>query len=268
MTRSEAKRVDGWRLRLPPTALILAFAIAPGVTAVAEDEKLPSAEEILARYVEATGGRKAYENIRTKVTRAHFKPPESETQATQIGYYSEPSNFFQETLGAPGGIRREGVSGDVVWYINPKTGPAIRDGILKDRSLRHAFLHRDLEWRKLYKEAKCTGTATIEGKECYKVAMTATNDDHEIRYFAKDSGLHIATDVGTEGPMGGMQIRILFSEYRKTGALLVPFRWVQSFGGLEIEVVYESIEFNVEIPPSRFVLPPEVETLRKNAQDG
>ena len=160
MTRSEAKRVDGWRLRLPPTALILAFAIAPGVTAVAEDEKLPSAEEILARYIEATGGRKAYENIRTKVTRAHFKPPESETQATQMGYYSEPSNFFQVTLGAPVGIRSEGVSGYVVWSINPKTGPAIRYGFLKERSLRPAFLHLYLAGRQLARESECASAAT------------------------------------------------------------------------------------------------------------
>ncbi|RME39769.1 MAG: hypothetical protein D6788_04765 [Planctomycetota bacterium] len=237
-------------------------ALLPAGTVQAQKEELPTGAQVLDRYVEVTGGRKAYEKLHTRIIRARFTPPNADAPAHKTMYFAEPSAFFQETHMPDGTVRREGVSGDVVWYIHPQTGPAIRDGVARERTLRFAFFHGDLHWRKLFKEAKCVGVEDVEGTPCYKVELTANNGDKETRFYAKDTGLLVASEMGTEGPVGYVGIRTVYSDYRKVDGIRLPFHRVQHFGGLAIEIVYESVRFNADIPPSRFRLPPEVAALR------
>lgn len=237
-----------------------------GPMAQAQLAPLPTAEEVFDRFIEVTGGRRAYERIHTKVVRSRYRKPQSDQFSTKISYFSDPNDFYQITRDAHGEIRLEGVSGDVVWYVNPTTGPAIRTGIQRDQTLQYADLHKDENWRKYYKKAKCVSTEIISGENCYKVELTDKEGAIEVRYYSVSTGQHRVTKLGTDLP-GGNTIRMSFYDYRATGELILPHRWIQSLAGMEIEVIHESIMLNVNLARGRFVLPQEVAALKSSKSE-
>lgn len=246
-------------LAFAATAMSSPFAIA--------GDKLPSGAKVMDNFVKSTGGKRAYQRIKNRVSKGKFTMPAMGMTMDLVRYQSEPNKLYTRMESEAMGMTVEqGVAGDVAWTV-AMMGPQLLSGPQADGMKREAFFQNQVEWRRVYKEAKCVALTEFDGTDCYKVELTPNAGFSETAYFEKDTGLQRGSESVVENPMGEVKIITKIKGYKEVDGILLPHRIEQKMllGGNSQEMVisFDSIEQNADIPKDRFELPEQVAALVK-----
>jgi hypothetical protein len=240
---------------------ITAAAIAAPILVFAADEALPKAETILERYIEVTGGRKAYEKHKTEHATMTMEFVGKGIKGTGTRYADSNNNTIESiTLEGVGKID-QGITNGVAWESNPVTGPRVVTGTEKADRLRDARFNGLLYWKELWKSAETTGVENVEGEDCYKVVLTPAEGKPETNFFSKKTGLLIKKARVVTSPMGEIPVEVLTKDYKEYDGVKMPSRVSQRMMGNEIAVTADSVKFDVPIPAGAFEPPAEVKKL-------
>ena len=242
-------------------AFPLLCCVALGAFLQAADPELPSAETILDRYIEVTGGKAAYEAHKTEIITGKLEFAAAGVKGAILQYSAEPDKYYS-SLDIDGiGKVEMGVIGGVAWEKSALIGARIKQGEERAQALREARMNAPFHWHDLYSKAETTGVETVNGEECYKVVLTPEGGKPETMFFEKKSGLMRKTTLVAASPMGEISADVIAGEYKDFGGLLVPSKITQKAAGQEFTTTIESIKVNDAIPADRFELPPEVKAL-------
>jgi zinc protease len=225
---------------------------------------LPTGETVLAHYVEATGGRAAYDKIRGHIEKGSMALPAQNIKGAMTMYQSEPDKQVV-VIDFPGiGKAEEGTDGKIAWSASAMQGARLKEGEEKAAALRSAMGDaKFLDWKKNYKSVVTAGVEDVEGKPCYRVVMTPLTGKPETEYYEKESGLLVRQTATAVTPMGEIAVDARVSDYRKEGGILMPHKLKQTLAGQSIEITVDSVEINPEFPKDRFEPPAEVKALIK-----
>lgn len=256
-----------WLLML--TTLLLFGCNGP----IADEEGLPEAEAIFDKYVQATGGGAAYDKIHDRVTKGFMEPKGFGQKLSVTIYHAKPNKSYTIVEMGDAGKTEKGTDGKVAWENSIMTGPLIHDGRRREDVIREATFDKWVNWRKIYEKVECLGTAEVEGKTCYKVAVTpryhGKNGDgdptkkaeYQTLYFDKESHLPVRIDMKIDNPAGPIPTVIYIGEYRKVDGILLPHKTRANFMGQELVTTITSIEQNVDLRPGLFDPPKEIQEL-------
>lgn len=210
-----------------------------------QEDTLPTLQDILDRYVEAVGGRGAFERLTTRVMSGKLvtdlpsrQPPVHESDGFTI-YAKVPGKYLyiQDSAGA---THRDGFDGETCWR---------RAGVEIDLAAhydpRFAWFvdpQNALRMWDYFPEMRVVGRRTLEGRPVYRVDV----DDRESHslYFDVETALLVRLGIFTE-----------LRDYRDVDGVLVPFRMAISRKGGSSTYVFERIEHNVPIDDARFAAP-------------
>lgn len=235
----------------PSILLTLLFA---ATCASAAD--LPSAESLLDRFVEATGGKQAYAAHKTEIARGTVTMAAMGIKGTLVRYASEPDHYLV-VMEIPGiGKVLSGVKDGIAWESSDLMGARIKSGVERAEALREARFNSYAVWRELYPKVETTGEESVNGEDCYKVVMTPVEGSAETVYLSKKNGLGVKLTVTASTQMGDLPAELLFSDYKRFGGVLMPARITEKSAGQEIVIVLDSVEVNSAIPATQFDLPP------------
>lgn len=247
------------RFTFARTMALGAAVLSVAVVRAADD--LPKAETILDKYVEATGGKAAYQKHRTEINTGTMEMPAMGLKATVTSYMAEGSKTYTEVDLGSFGKMRDGSDGKVFWQTSSMQGPHVKEGTEKAQAMLLERLNAELTWRDVFKDVKTTGVDTVEGKECYKVVLTPAEGSPITQCYDKQSGLMVKLSMTTESPMGQVPVDMFFTDFRKEDGVLMPHKTKQSFAGQEMNATITSVTFNAEIPKDKFDLPDEIKAL-------
>jgi outer membrane lipoprotein-sorting protein len=254
------------RIVKPVLLALLGLGVCAAAPALAQDTKdkdLPKAEEILDRYVKATGGKEAHEKVKSRVIKGTMSVA---GQAGKLTMYQKAPNLMLMEFELPGlGAIKSGTDGKTVWEMNPITGAKVLKGEKAEEMLRNADVAGDVNWKKHFKEVKTTGVEQVDGKPAYEVQMTSKAGGKQTRYFDKESGLLVRMKNRVDSPMGELEVVSDIEGYKKFGDLTYATKVRQSVLGQNIEMRVTDVEHNVDVPDDRFALPREVKDLLKDA---
>ena len=237
---------------------LLVLAAAP---LLAADDALPPGASLMDRYVEVTGGKAAYENHKSAIEYGHMEFAALGLKGTLVIYSVDPDQYYSSADLEGVGKLEMGVSGGVAWENNPLTGPRVKAGEERLQALREARLNSSYHWRDLYQKAETTGSETVEGEDCYKVALTPAAGKPVIMYFGKKSGLLKKTTLVAASQMGDIPAELIAQEYKVFDGILTPSKVLQKAAGQDFTITIDSVQDDVRIPPGRFALPPEIQAL-------
>lgn len=237
--------------------------VAVALTPLFAADTLPKAETILDKVVEAMGGKAAYAKIHSMVLTGNMEVKGIGMKGSLISYHSAPSSLYVEVKIEGIGTIRDGSDGKIAWEISAFQGPRLKDGDEKAFALREADMTAAENWRKYFKEVVTQGIEQVDGKDCYKLLMTPNEGSPETQYIDKATYLPAKLTMTMKGPMGEIPMETVMGEYRKQGDLLVPFKAVQKAAGQEINITFDTVKFNVDIPKEKFDTPEEIQALLK-----
>lgn len=238
------------------TALSAILWIACGAAA---PQEATTAEAILDKYVEVTGGKAAYAKIRNGVLTGRMEFVGKGIKGSLTSYKAGPRKSYEVVEIEGVGKIEQGTDGQVAWERSALQGPRIKEGEERASVLRAAAPYP--EWRQQFPKVELAGEDTVDGRACYKLVLTPAEGKPETRWFDKKTGLLVKSTQIIKNPMGEIPAEFVPGDYKPVDGLLLPHRVTQKAINMEILVVVESVKHNVDLPADRFDLPEDVRAL-------
>jgi Ca2+-binding EF-hand superfamily protein len=224
---------------------VVGMMAAPGVASAAS-----VVSEVVAKYIDATGGREAQEAIKSAIIRLNLTIPEFGVQMETTAYYKDGD--FKSVTGIPNmGEVIQGVTDGVAWQMNPMEGNKILEGQAAESLRQATSLNPLLYWQEIYVSAEILG----EEGGATMIKFISDSGNADTYHFDNESGL-ITKQKGT-GPDGGTVTRT-FNEYKKVGVITFPYKASVETAQANLDFTVATVELNAEIDDGAFELPPEI----------
>jgi outer membrane lipoprotein-sorting protein len=230
---------------------------------------------LMDKYVEVTGGKAAYEAIKSRSVKGQQVLPNGETGRFE-SYWADPDKFHT-IVELPVETLERGSDGKTVWVSFP-SGATIVHGAQRVAALRLSPRERFGRWREIYQKAEYAGDEDVDGTRCSKVVLTFKPIDPKVTespitvFIAQDSGLIVKwvstrTDESA-GAQASVEVAISVSDYRKVGDIRVPHQMKITVKDESLEVKIDEIVLNAEIPADKFALPDAIKEQLKASKSG
>jgi hypothetical protein len=232
------------------------------LVATAALAQTPTGEQILDRYIEVTGGKTAYDKVRTEIVTGTMEMKAQGIKGKMTGYRNEKNESYNALEIEGVGKIEEGYHNGIAWEKSAMQGPRVKTGEEKAFFAREAVIGRDSRWRDLYVSAEFKGEETIAGSACYKVVLSPKDGSRpETRYYDKQTGLLKRVTMTMSTQMGDLPVESTFLEYREFGGLKAPVAIQTKMAGQEMGIAVTNVEYNQPIPAEKFVPPADVQAL-------
>lgn len=218
-----------------------------------------TAEELMAKVINAAGGEANLRKCQTSVTTGTVELENQGLTADWINYAKAPNMFSSTTklmaLGKKIGVMREyfdGANGGSETDFSP---PSPYKGKLVDDVLIAANFHQELEWKTLFKSVVIKEVSKVGDEEVYVVVKTPEKGNPVTDYISTKTFLLVKRDrtVSSPGGEGAVPASETFSDYRSVDGVMVPFRVVSQTLGLGAAITrVREIKFNVPVPDAEF----------------
>lgn len=243
-----------------PLAVALAI-VCIAQTALAQDAPLPAGKEVIERYIEVTGGRDAYKNVKTRVSHSTLEAPAMGLKGKLIIYQSVPDKGYIETDIAGVGRIEQGTDGTVVWERSAFAGLRLLEGQERESLMRSFNIQTELEPDKYYTDIQTVAVEEVDGKPAYKLELTLPSGAKETRFYDKESGLLLKSRATTQSQMGEVEVVSRPADYKEMAGITIPTKITQEMMGQTITLSVDKVEHNVDIPAEKFALPEDVKKL-------
>ena len=250
------------RRSVPFFASVLALCALTGTVlaqaTTAPAANLPAGKEVLEKYIEATGGRAAYEKVKSRVSHTTLEAPTMGIKGKVTIYQVAPDKGYIESVIEGVGKVEQGTDGTIAWERSSMMGGRILQGAEKDALMRTLNINSELHPETYYKSIQTVGTQDVGGKPAYKVELTTPAGTKETRFYDQQSGLLVRTESVQQSQMGEMKVAGTPGEYMTVDGIKMPKTVTQEMMGQKITLTIDKVEHNVDVPADKFAIPAEV----------
>jgi hypothetical protein len=224
-------------------------------------EPLPTADDVMTRYVQAIGGRAALEGIKTRVMKVTLVRPKlvnPSGQPTLIEVYEMAPDKYMAVINSPDGTVTQGYSGAAGWIKSEDGVRQFTAGELA-RLKRLWDLRKDLNLKEQYTKINVTGREKIGEREAYVLEGVAADNRNEKLYFDTQSGLLLRRIVYTETLLGPDPEQTDFENYQAVDGIKMPQTIRISYldnNHYGTTRTFTEIKNNVPVDATKFNMPP------------
>jgi photosynthetic reaction center cytochrome c subunit len=217
------------------------------------DVSLPSADQILGKYLQAVGGAEAAARISTRIQKGTITVG---SQHFPVDVLAKAPSERLTTVHFPGGDSVTGVNGDEGWLSTPGRGLHDMSPAEVEAAKMDAELFFPTSLRQVFKELRVQEKEQIDGHETYVVlGMWDTNQPAVQLYFEEESGLLVRVLRYGETPLGRNPVQIDYADYREEGGVKTPFRWTIARPNGRFTIQTEQTRQNLPIADDKFAKP-------------
>ncbi|MFN0107901.1 MAG: hypothetical protein ACKVZH_03535 [Blastocatellia bacterium] len=250
-------------------ALMMALMLMAGLTAFAQEKKadapkaeakpaasaLPTIDEILEKYVKASGGKEAIQKLTSRTTKGTFeiesmgmtggfqsfaKAPNKNATVIEIGGFGTVHQVFDGTKG---------------WDSNPQTGLRELAGEELEAQKREADFYQTINMKSHYPKMTVKGKEKVGTAEAYLVEAAPAVGSPEKLYFDVTSGLLIRTDTERSSPDGKMAIEVYMSDYKQVDGVNIPHTLKQVTPMFSMTIKMVEVKHNLAVEDAKFAKP-------------
>lgn len=206
-----------------------------------------TAQEIIAKSIEASGGEASMREMKSTKTIGTFEIPAMNVVSQYVMYtkypnkmrYAQGTQFIQATDGTTAWIV------NVFQGINEPTKLDRTNTLALNRSSYYGSIYYDFDIQEL--SIKYAGIEIIEDVKCHKIEYTYSDGQKFNAYFNFKSYLPFAIENGPS--------RTFFTDYRPVGKVIFPYVMTIKSPNGEMKMTAEEFWINVEVDDSIFVFP-------------
>ena len=246
---------------LPDTlAMMTPYGVEPPKPA------LPTADQILAKYVQAIGGEQAIRKVTSRVVTATRDVPTGPggtvAMPAQAEQYQKAPNLTVNIVHTATATTSDGFDGTSAWAQNAAGVVADAPNPDQDRAKRSANLYESADLKKEYSRMEVRGVESVNGRSAYQVVGFPANDSPEWLYFDVTTGLLVRKRTVLQSPLGEMPFETDYDDYRDTGSgVKIPF-WIRmipasprSAFASRSSIRIQKVQDNVPVDDGKFMKP-------------
>jgi photosynthetic reaction center cytochrome c subunit len=214
----------------------------------------PTADQILAKYIEALGGQAAIDKMKTLVMKGTY----AGFNGTSLPYevdMAAPDKFYINVTAQQGTVER-GFDGKAGWEKGPRGVNELMNPVLDD--LKSTFLfYRNIKLKEQFAQMRGARKDKIGDRDVYAINGTTPDKKRERLFFDAETGLLLRRISYMETPIGVIPNQIDFEDYRDVDGVKVPFtvRVLSVEPGLVSTRKYTEIKLNAPVDDSKFKMP-------------
>ena len=219
---------------------------------------VPSADRVLERYLEATGGRAAWESVHSRVSKGIVNIPDMQMAGTAELYEKAPDRALVKMV-VSGATFLEGFDGTTAWSSDPKDGLQEQTGAQLAETRRESDFRYPLDFRKLYKSLSAVSAAKIGDRSVYVIDVTPPDCGEPDRaYFDAGTDFLIRMVIQHHDNDGSVKpFEEDYGDYRAVDGVKVPFMIHQSGSQIDFTIQLNEVHQNLELDDARFSKPPK-----------
>jgi hypothetical protein len=231
-------------------------ASANSTPAATPSAALPTGNEIYQHYIQAIGGRAAWEKLHSRVSKGTIEIPAMNNLSGTIEVHMKAPNLILVVINLGEAIIQQGFDGTTAWSDDPRNGLRVLTGGELDDERKEANFYHALDLQKIYSKFTVTATEKIDDHDTYVVEATpAGGGDPDKLYFDTQSGLEVRSVNHRHTPDGSMEFSANIADYREVDGVKLPFRVEQASSQAAFTITFTDIQHNADLPDSLFAKP-------------
>jgi outer membrane lipoprotein-sorting protein len=232
---------------------LLAVTWLAGAGASAQ-EKLPTVDQVLDKYVAALGGKAAIQKVKSRISTGTFELPEGGLKGT-ITFYSKAPNKRRYSLDAPGvGLIEQCFDGATGWANSPE---GVRDlsatEIAQERI--SADFYAPLNIRKTFSGLTMKGMEKVGERDTFVLEGKESTGGPRVMYFDAATGLLIRVTVVRESDEGQVTVDNFLEDYREVDGVKIPHLLTQVQPQYRIITQVTEVKSNAPVDEALFARP-------------
>jgi hypothetical protein len=250
----------------PDDATAATTETEPATSDAPPEAPLPAAQDVLAKSIEALGGKAAIEAVKSSYTEAKTEiKAQGLSLVTHI--WSKGDNFYIESDMPGVGLSQVWKRGDDIWSKDPINGLRKLEGKEAAQARWSSDPLLAANWNKYFATAETIGRSKDGDRELLEVKLGNENGDALVLLFDAKTSMPAGQVFEQETPMGAMKIRITVGDYREVEGVMVPFRSVTDMQLMSAVQTTEKYEVNVEVDDAKFDPPLAVAPAKAEGKD-
>jgi outer membrane lipoprotein-sorting protein len=230
--------------------------VASGAAAVSQpaaEKPIPTAEEILVRFVDAAGGREVWGKFNTRWLKGIYQTEDASSFAA-IEIFSKSPNKAYTKITFPNGLTlREVCDGKSAWLEDPRGDiHEISGAALESRLQSSTFSNRADILQKIA-GARVVGTGRVGSHLVYIVEFAPEKKLTSKIYFDTESGLAVRADDTLRRSDGDYVVETYLDDYREVDGAYFPFRMRHVEKGNVFTIRVTQIKNNPPIDDTMFI---------------
>jgi len=229
---------------------------APRMREAAESSEhktdVPSAEQLLDRYLAAVGGAESLQKVTSRMQKGMLSAFGG--QQFPMDIYSKAPDKRISTMHLKNGDSITAFDGREGWLSMP--GRVHMMTAAENAAVRiDADLYFPLHVRTLFQKLRADSGEKIDGHETFLVVGRNEGQPPLHLYLDKETGLLLRLVRYAETPLGRNPTQIDYSDYREANGVKIPFRWTLSRPGNRFTIQVEKVEQNIPVEDAKFAPP-------------
>jgi len=229
----------------------LAIALAAGALAQTAAD-LPTVDQILAKNIEASGGKAALEKLNSRVEKGTIEVVTFGVSGPIEMYAKAPNKQFSRSTFEGYGEVLQGFDGKTGWVKTPDAGLREMSGAELDRAKRSADFHRSLHLKEQYAKMTVIGKGKVGDRDAFIVEAKLSEGPTEKFYFEAQTGLLARVEIPDES---GGQATTSLEDYKEVDGVKIPHTIRQESAAFSLTIKFSEVHHNVEIDDAKFAKP-------------
>jgi len=238
--------------------LLLTVTSAPLLVLAPLGAELPEEVRlVLEKSVEASGGRELLANVESYRSWGTFTMKAVGMSGTTTMVFEFPDKVYMEQELPGFGSMVQAHANGFGWANDPMQGFRELSAEEIDLMIKGDSLSSILNYEQLYDSGELLGQSEVDGVAVQGLSLRdAKTGDVETHFYALEEGWLMKVEREADmGPMGRLPLVSTVVEYGFFEGIAFPRRSISSTGGIEVEIVVESVEVNPDVLPSLFAPP-------------
>lgn len=224
---------------------------APGA-AMGNASSMPTADQVLQKYVEALGGMDAVQKVTTRVEKGTLTDEGGHSSSIEITYQAPDKRAL--VVQTPRGEMSVIYDGAGAWqsmggHTQPIGGPELAGLRVASR------IDFPAQAQQLYGRLRMGRPAKVDGADAFVLFGFGQGQAPAELYFDQQSGLLLREVIFAETPLGRLPDQTDFSDYRDTNGVKVPYQLMNSSARGTSTVRFDQVQQNVSVPDTTFAKP-------------
>jgi outer membrane lipoprotein-sorting protein len=239
-----------------PSGAAAPAAGGPAAPAASPTPAPPTADQVLAKYLEAIGGTAAIDKTKTRMMKGTFTGANGVAIPFEI-YQKAPDKFYINVTTQQGTIER-GFDGKMAWEKSPRGINDLTNPVLDSLKSVFLFFH-NIKLKEQFSQMRLGGRDTLNERAIIIVSGRNNEKKRERLFFDAETGLLVRRITYTETPVGVIPEQIDFDDYRVVDGVKLPFtvRVSSVEPGLLSTRTFSEIKINVPVDDAKFNMPPK-----------
>ncbi len=238
------------------SSIAVLTVVLPAMGQSPADAGPPTAEAIVERFIDATGGRAAWESL-TSIRGLGTIEVVGVPVRGSVAIY-QTAEGFRRSVDADGvGVQATIRRGAEAWNVRGDGLVTAMEGAELLKMQRDNSFNPLLDPSQIYASLAVNGVEEVVGAQAWVVRCVPENDPEaeDLRYFDMESGLQVKLVQRGSGQGAAIPTEIFLSDYRPVGEVQFAFETMIVAGRGRIQISLQAMQSNVSIPSCLFETP-------------